>query len=110
MRIYIAGPYTAPTTEERDKNISVAEDAMYRILKAGHEPLCPHSHTKCWEEKHPDLDYEDYMRLSFAWLEQADCVFFLPGWEKSKGTLREREFAKEHHIPRYYTLEELLKG
>ncbi len=56
-----------------------------------------------------NLEYDDYFNNSQPWLEVSDAMFVVPGWEKSKGTKREIQRAKEKNIPVYYCLEELVK-
>ena len=46
--------------------------------------------------------YEDYMRISKEMLLSADIVFFLEGWEKSKGATQEHKWAKKYRKKIYY--------
>lgn len=46
-----------------------------------------------------DWNYDDYFDNSQPWLEVADAVFLVPGWEESKGTQREIETANKLDIP-----------
>ena len=54
-------------------------------------------------------EYEDYFDNSQPWLEVADVLFLVPGWEGSSGTLKELEMARKEGIPVFGKLEELIK-
>jgi hypothetical protein len=41
------------------------------------------------------MDYDDYMKICFACIDVCDAVFFLDGWENSRGSIMEMEYAKE---------------
>ena len=53
-------------------------------------------------------EYKDYFRNNQAWLECAEAVFLVPGWQTSKGTLEEIESAKKCNIPCFTDIEELV--
>ena len=44
---------------------------------------------------------------SMAWLEDCDCIVFLPGWKTSAGCLAEEQRASELGMPCYYSLSEV---
>lgn len=56
-----------------------------------------------------EFDYEDYFNNSQPWLLVSQAVFLVPGWEESKGTLREIELAKSKKIPVFDDLEQMVK-
>jgi hypothetical protein len=53
-----------------------------------------------------EYEYEDYFDNSQAWLKVSDRMFVCPGWETSKGTLKEIKLAKKLDIPITYDLKE----
>ena len=46
-----------------------------------------------------NYEYADYFDNSQPWLDASDGIFLVPGWEKSMGTKREIERAKQQEIP-----------
>lgn len=102
QRIYIAGPYTAPTTEQRDSNIQTARYHCALLLKAGHYPFCPHTMTARFDDDYPEIGYEQYMQTFLHWLRFCDGVYPLDNWQKSKGTVRELKLADNMALPIYY--------
>lgn len=99
MRVYIAGPYTAATIEERNANIDRAREVMADLMRMGHTPFCPHTMTAGMEETHPEFSHGDYMRLDIDWLRLCDAVVLLDGWDMSEGALIEYEKAQALSIP-----------
>lgn len=78
--IYIAGPITG--VERYWEAFEMAEDA---IRAKGHIPLTP---TRIpW-----DLSNEKAMRICLAMIDQADAVYFLPGWDESIGASLEMDY------------------
>ena len=55
------------------------------------------------------FEYDEYFNNSQPWLDAADAVFLVPGWETSEGTKREIERAKLQNIPVFSNLYTLAK-
>ena len=99
--LYIAGPYTADTTDERDKNVEQANQVAIEFAERGWAPYCPHTQSWNWENV-TDLDYDDFMEIDFEWISRCDAICMLPGWRDSKGAKMEYEVAQELGLPIYY--------
>jgi hypothetical protein len=119
MTVYISGPVTGM----RDRNRRNFEKAHKKILEV--------LDIEDWKITNPmglamDVEYkfdclnrtrckkikpqwEDYMRACIKELCDADCVFFIKGWEKSKGASLERHIAENLQIPCVESIEEMMK-
>ena len=88
--IYIAGPITGV-----EKYWEAFEKAEDELTARGYIVLTP---TRLpW-----NLDDEKAMRIRLAMIEQADAVYFLPGWSKSTDSVLEmhhcKYFGKPHCV------------
>ncbi|MFA5316214.1 MAG: DUF4406 domain-containing protein [Dehalococcoidales bacterium] len=108
-RVYVAGPYSADDVLKVFDNMRKGIRASIDVLLAGFAPFCP------WLDyqfslmlyDHEKLTVEQYYAYSIAWLEVADAVLVLPGFETSKGTMAEIMKAEALDIPIFYNIEEL---
>ena len=87
MKIYISGPITG--VEGYLKRFDLAENAL---VAAGYEVVNPAKVNRYLPES---TTHDQYMEMSFVMLEMCDTVFFLEGWENSKGARMEFEYALE---------------
>ena len=95
MRIYVAGPYTADTNDERVKNVRTAIDAAIALYQKGHAPYVPHL-THLIDERAKevgiDITREDYVRRwDEPWLKVCDAFLLLadsPGAREELGVAR----------------------
>lgn len=83
-KLYIAGPYTAPTLEETEQNVLDAIDAGIEVYRRGWIPFIPHlSHYVALRNaEHPlrhgiRLEYEDYIAMDDVWLYACDAFLYL---------------------------------
>lgn len=107
MRIYVAGPFSDRSEQAVLKNVMIAVDAGWELLRRGHDALVPH--LNYWLDQRAkllgtDLGYETYLRNDLAWLRVAEGMLCLGS---SPGTDRELALAKELGIPIYYNIEEV---
>ena len=107
-RVYVAGAFSADNVLQVLKNIGRGELACAKVFQAGFSPFCPW-HDKSYQMSLPEVEFPTGMFYahSMAWLDVSEAVLVLPGWENSKGTIREIEQAHKLNIPVFYTLEDL---
>lgn len=99
--VYIAGPYTHPDpVENTNKAIRVGD----YLRELGYTPYIPHLsllwHMVCPHE--PDYWY----KYDLEWLAKCDCLLRLSG--ESWGADQEVNFAFEHRIPIFQSVDEVV--
>lgn len=121
-RVYVAGAYSEDNVIDVLRNIGRGEIVCANLFADGVYPFCPWF-DKDFIIKQPEYDFnveefyyyslydfnvEEFYNYSLAWLEVSDAMFVIEGYEKSKGTLKEIEFAKNKNIPIFYNYIKLL--
>ena len=104
-RVYVAGKLNDMAVGynyNRHKMLNTGE----LLREAGYAPYVPCLIEQMgimfgWEK------YSDYFNFSQPWLAVSDAVLLVEGWETSKGTIEEIQFALEHKIPVFDRLDEL---
>jgi hypothetical protein len=106
MRVYVAGAYSSDNVIGVLDNMREGMRWSTEVLLRGHAPFCPwiDFHFQLMLRPGEVLTTLDYYRYSLAWLEAAEVVFVIPGWEQSKGTLAEIARAEELGIPVVYRI------
>jgi hypothetical protein len=107
MKVYIAGPYSAPTCQGRIDNTMRAVDAYIDLIGRGHEPFCPHfSHFADERAKARGIDipYGEWMRQDIEWLRECDAILYLGA---SPGANIERDIARDLCKPIYDRVEDI---
>jgi hypothetical protein len=107
LKIYIAGPYTASTKHDVERNVTKAIDVSLALFKKGHFPFIPHL-THYVEirgkERNNAPSWIEYMMCDLAWLGVSDALYFIGS---SRGADIELEAAHEDGLDIYYTLSEV---
>ena len=100
MNAYIAGPYSAKTIKQRDKNIRKAWKVGFELAKLGHFPITPHSNSAHMDEAQP---HNFWIKGDIELMRRAaDLVVLIPGWKDSPGAVKEMEAAVGFGLPIYY--------
>jgi hypothetical protein len=96
-RIYVAGKLNDMAVNYL-QNVSRMMKTAEEVRKVGYSVFVP-----CIDLlmgiMFGDYDYPDYFNNSQPWIEVADGIFLVPGWETSEGTKKEIELAKSRGIP-----------
>lgn len=105
MIIGVAGPYSAPTEEQRQKNLDAMNEAAARVLEKGHVPIIgmnaalPIVTIANVEDK-----YKPTMEISLAVISACEAILMIG---ESPGANKERDLVKSKGLPVYYSLEEI---
>lgn len=98
LRIYVAGPYSAPTLEQREANMNRAVEIAAMLMALGHDVFCPHAATHPIDVYAADEGlataewYERWMRFDFGIIRLWSNALYLI--EPSPGSNREHELAR----------------
>jgi len=108
-RVYVAGAYSADNVIDVLKNIGRGEHWAAVIFMHGFAPFCPwHDKQFVTDNYNHDFTVDQFYEYSIAWLKVSEALFLVPGWGKSKGTLKEIEISKEMGIPIFDSFESLI--
>jgi hypothetical protein len=107
QRIYIAGPYTAPTPKGVQVNLDAAFRAAICLIRLGHVPYCPHlTHylDAAALALGVNIEYEEWLGQDREWLALCDALLYLA---PSPGADRERDWAAALGLVIYHRLDEI---
>ena len=108
--IYIAGPYTAEDIYQLRRNILQAERTGREVFQRGYIPVIPHSLGDAMETgKHFEhFQHQDWMqKLCLPLLSRCDGILMMQGWQQSKGSRMEFEFAQNNNMPVFFSAERI---
>lgn len=89
MIIGVAGPYSAPTAEERQQNLDAMNAAAARLLEQGHIPVIGmNAALPVMAMAHVQDQYKAVMEISLAVISACDALLLL---KESPGANKERD-------------------
>ncbi|RYD54733.1 MAG: DUF4406 domain-containing protein [Sphingobacteriales bacterium] len=102
MIIGVAGPYSAPTAEQRQANLDAINKAAAKLLEMGHIPLVG-MNAALPVLAHASISdvYEATMDISLAVIDSCEALLLLA---ESPGANRERDLVLAKGLPVYYKL------
>ena len=106
MIIGIAGPYSANTEEQRQKNLDALNIAAAMVLQKGHTPIVG-VNAALPVLKHASVadEYLAIMNISMAVIDSCDAILLTA---ESPGALREKEMVQAKGLPVFYSIEVIL--
>lgn len=108
MLIMVAGPYTASTKEQRQKNLYTLNTIAAQVLGRGHIPVIGlNAALPVVEQAHVSDPYKAIMDISLALAEKCDAILMVA---ESPGANRERAVFERKGLPIFYSLTEILKA
>ncbi len=113
IRIYIAGPFSAPTAAEIENNILAAEATMAEALRHPNfrqdiSFIVPHSIGRNFKFGPGSPEY--WYKATESMLLGCDGLLLVAGsaWRKSKGTRNEILLAEAHLMPVFHTVDQMI--
>ena len=97
--VYIAGPYRASTAWQVLGNIRAAQEVALAVWKMGAVALCPHSNTGLFDGECPD---DVWLLGDQELLRRSDAVLMMGAWQRSQGSMAERQLAEDLGLPIFY--------
>lgn len=102
--VYVAGPYSADTDEQRNANIRAAWLVGCQVATLGVYPVIPHVNTA-----HMDKLQEQqwWLDATLELMMRCNAVLMMDNWKKSHGAKGEEAMAKKVGIPVFYDIASL---
>jgi len=112
--VYPAGPIQSKTGDllESLRNINEGQKWQARIRELGMAPFPvfdDFADIMMTDSTVTVTGEKGIYNQSICWLMRADCIFLIPGWEKSTGAIAELEIAKQLGMPFFDDISELRK-
>jgi len=106
MLIAVAGPYSAATHEQRQRNLDLLNEAAATIFKLGHIPFIGvNAALPIVEYLDTESDrYEAMMTISLTLVDKCDAILMIAS---SPGANRERDLVKAKGLPVYENVEDI---
>jgi hypothetical protein len=105
MIIGVAGPYSADTEEQRQKNLDAMNLAAAKLLEKGHVPIIGMNAALPVVARATVADrYKAIMDISLAVIDTCEAILILT---ESPGANRERDHVAAKGLPVYYSIEEV---
>lgn len=98
FKVYLAGPLNAPDAVGYIKNLHNMANKGSGLIKAGYSVFIPGVDFLAGVVD-GDWSYEDYFDNSQPWLLSSHVVYLMPGWQNSKGAVKELALANDNGIP-----------
>ena len=99
LRIYVASPFSGPTSEVVNRNLFYVKELCKEIAYMGHYPLAPHLHDPQYLADNIPEERNMGLASGKAWLEACDGAIFFIDRGTSNGMKGELAFANKIDKP-----------
>jgi hypothetical protein len=106
--VYVAGPYRAKTYLGIVRNIWRAWKVAKELWRNKIAAICPHTNTVWLSEPPNNIEADCFLGGDLLMVKGCDAVLMLKNWETSTGACGELAYAREHGIPVFFNLEEVI--
>jgi len=103
--VFIAAPFRGSSSWDIELHIRVAEEVGLDVARLGMVPLIPHTMYRFFQGS---LSDDFWLSATTELLRRCDAAIFVGNWRTSAGCAGEMAYAKNHEIPIFYTLEDLV--
>ena len=108
MLIAVAGPYSAPTPEQRQNNLDAMNHAAAEVMRRGHIPIIGVNVALPVVNFMPEATFYDaMMQISLAIVDCCHAIYMLG---ESPGANRERDLVASKGLPVYWNLDDIPYG
>ena len=105
MLIAVAGPYSAPTPEKRQRNLDAMNDAAAEVYRRGHIPVIgANAALPVLDSLDSEDEYEVIMTISLGVVGRCDALLLIG---ESPGAIRERDLIESKGLPVYRSVDEI---
>jgi len=106
MLIAVAGPYSADTPEQRQRNLDAMNEAAAGVMKLGHIPVIGvNAALPVVERLGPNANrYDAMMAISLALVDKCDAILVIGN---SPGVDRERDLITSKGLPVYWDVDDI---
>ncbi len=105
MIIGVAGPYSAPTEAQRQKNLEAMNIAAAQVYAKGHIPFIGvNMALPVIAQSDIENDYEAVMEISLAVIDKCDALLVIG---ESRGVQMEKDIILAKGLPVYYSIDEI---
>jgi hypothetical protein len=105
MLIAVAGPYSADTAEQRQRNLDAMNRVAAEVIRLGHVPVIGvNAALPVVEMLETEDRYWAIMKISLAVVDRCDAILMIG---ESPGANRERDLIAGKGLPVYWSLEEI---
>jgi hypothetical protein len=105
MIIGVAGPYSSPDEDQRQRNLDAMNAAAALLLEKGHTPLIGINAALPVVDKSTITDrYKGIMDISLAVIDRCEAILVIA---ESPGALKERDLVAAKGFPVYYSIHDV---